>query len=130
MTREEALEKIKKLLALANRPGTPAEGENALAKAMNLAEIHSITIRRKEDPMHRYLYEAQQRKINAEMKRRATTYQKAYMAGGLAYFHGQPITDCPYRKKVLSVDLPLAWKTGWRTAWETDIAEKRAASGL
>ena len=44
-SRERARAKIGKLLALARSPGTPAEGESALAAARKLAEKHGLTIR-------------------------------------------------------------------------------------
>ena len=43
MTREQALDKVKKLLALADRAGTQGEAQAALAQAMALATKHGIT---------------------------------------------------------------------------------------
>lgn len=45
-TKEQAKEKIRKLLALAARPGTPAEGERAMERAQALAAKHGLTIRK------------------------------------------------------------------------------------
>jgi len=44
--------KIEKLLALANRPGTPAEGEAALAAAQRMATAHGFTLQRRRRVVH------------------------------------------------------------------------------
>lgn len=44
--REKAKRTIVKLLELAKRPGTPAEGENAMQKAEALAAKHGLVIRK------------------------------------------------------------------------------------
>lgn len=124
-TRAEALEKIKKMLNLANRPGTPAEGELALAMANNLAAMYNITIRRRGEQ-----HEAEAKKIGAEQQRRDRTFRSTYEEGFLAYFAETPYTSNPYKKKVWSVDLPLAWASGWRAARDIEIAKARKASGL
>lgn len=124
-TRAEALEKVKKLLALANRPGTPAEGELALAMAHNLANMHNITISLKGERL-----KAEAKKISAEQKRRDKTYQTAYERGFGAFNNDIPYEYCPYQRVVWSVNLPLAWKTGWRAARDIEIAKERQASGL
>lgn len=124
-TRAEALEKIKKLLSLANRPGTVSEGELALAMAHNLANLHNITIRRRGERL-----EAEAKKISAEQKRRDKTYKTAYERGFLAYHQGVDFVYCPYQRIVWSVNLPLAWRSGWRAARDIELAKVRQASGL
>ena len=42
--KQEASEKVRKLLALASRPGTPAEGDAALAAATTLAARHGLRV--------------------------------------------------------------------------------------
>lgn len=124
-TRAEALEKIKKLLSLANRPGTPAEGELALAMASNLAVMHNITIRKKGERL-----EAEAKRINAEQKRRDKTFKSVYEKGFLAYFEDIDYGQNPYSKTVWSVNLPFAWASGWRAARDIEVAKARKASGL
>lgn len=138
--REKALDKVKKLLALANRPGTVAEGEAALTMAQALADKHGFKIRRVESDQafpfggtHRYVRDpttarprntADEKKRQTEAKRKRTTYRKAYARGRSAFLAGLSVYDNPYDKHVWGVNLPGAWRTGWWDAQEGNITDK------
>lgn len=142
--KEKAKAKIVKLLALANRPGTPEEGVNALTRAQNLAKKHGFKVQQKQPVRLRPTritvtfddlfgdatatrvnrnYATQEaaraeRRQRSEERRKATAYAKAFDRGYLAASMGVGSCDCPYDKHVWGVNLPSAWRDGHARFWE------------
>jgi hypothetical protein len=128
--KQRAAEKIQKLLALAKRPGTPAEGERAMERAVKIAGIHGLTIRKAQPKpddifgngdwfnayssnVDRTAAERAARRYTTERKRKATTYRNAYNRGWEAAWNGWESWQNPYDKHVWGVNLPGAWRHGW-----------------
>jgi hypothetical protein len=139
MTKDEAKAKIGKLLALANRPGTPAEGEAALARAEALAAKHGLKIQRKQprtgitkdqlDDIFSGLgdwaatysknmrdYSENMRKVRAEARRKLTVYNNTKQDGYVARMNGRPRSYPGARSVVWGVKVAEAWLRGWDEA--------------
>jgi len=129
MTREEAKDKIGKLLALAKRPGTVAEGEAAMARAEALAARHGFRIqkvrayRRQERPfnindfLRQRAAETDWARTSTETKRQRTARRRSQERGAWAFRAGTPITQNPYRyATVFGVNHWQEWRTGWENA--------------
>lgn len=136
MTRDEAKEKIGKLLALAKRPGTPAEGEVAMRKAQSLADIYGFTIRKvvggvqtdrqptggmngnMPEWLVRYVNKHGVKKARTEYRRRESMRWTAYWDGfDVGSYSWSTIFDCPYERAVVwGVPIMAEWKRGFGDA--------------
>jgi hypothetical protein len=140
--RAKAKDKLDRLVALANRAGTPAEREAALARAEQIAAKYGFTIRPRpnrrqprssfDDPFSgdsaRYTQNTDRNGSEQPAAAAAAArdkqdqniaYWQAYDHGVRAFWDGQKLTDNPYRQQVGRVNFPAAWRDGWSRAATT-----------
>jgi hypothetical protein len=127
VTTAKARDRVTKLLALASRPGTPAEGENALRRATKLAAEHGWTVLRNSrtgayrvagsdrgDPA------AQRNRSQADAQARRRAYEEAARTAGDAFRRAQ--------RESSSSSSPSSSGAGQRTYREDGAAHASATT--